>query len=505
MAQNSNQDESYNAMLQQLMQRRQSEATEASRVAAPNLVTSGTVISSDANRQQAPSGLAAGLGAPVARIAPAASDVVDLTGDDERQQNSPPVMQQTMAAQQPQPAYRLPAALPPDAAVGQYLAAQNPQQQPGNQTSVAQAVMSSIRNMADNPYAATLLNALMYGGAQAAGINVAAPTSNLSNNQNRVITSGVNPNPYFSGHPLPNQGASHPLGLGGFGMNMLGNGLRNGPFGGITSLYPASYTGPSISRQSGAPDNSNRNTAVQPTPAYAKAALDAVLAGMQSAGKDDEREPPQGLMSVSLLRHQRLALHWMCKRESGSSLPIGGILADDQGLGKTVTTIALILSEPEQQTLSNMKLSKDSTPTRPSSRMKLEPSPVVPNPTTTTDNNSDGVKAEASSGLLLGGDASSDDIVEIQDDATGSELSDEDDVIELDLTEQERALARLGPVSSSGMAQAGTLVVCPATVLYQWEQEIKDKTSRLSGITVYIYHGKCKLLCLIGIVTISFE
>lgn len=52
--------------------------------------------------------------------------------------------------------------------------------------------------------------------------------------------------------------------------------------------------------------------------------------------------PPPHTLNMPLLKHQRLALAWMCKREL-SKTP-GGILADDQGLGKTVSTIALILT-----------------------------------------------------------------------------------------------------------------------------------------------------------------
>ena len=54
--------------------------------------------------------------------------------------------------------------------------------------------------------------------------------------------------------------------------------------------------------------------------------------------------PPtqQGRMTVELMPHQREAFTWMTWRESQS--PRGGILADDQGLGKTVSTIALIVS-----------------------------------------------------------------------------------------------------------------------------------------------------------------
>lgn len=44
----------------------------------------------------------------------------------------------------------------------------------------------------------------------------------------------------------------------------------------------------------------------------------------------------QGALLVPLMRHQKLALAWMVKRETSGNQPIGGILADDQGLGKTV-------------------------------------------------------------------------------------------------------------------------------------------------------------------------
>ncbi|KAL1223674.1 Helicase-like transcription factor CHR28 [Cardamine amara subsp. amara] len=57
-----------------------------------------------------------------------------------------------------------------------------------------------------------------------------------------------------------------------------------------------------------------------------------------------ERGLPPGVLTVPLMRHQKIALEWMRKREKRSGLCLGGILlADDQGLGKTISTIALIL------------------------------------------------------------------------------------------------------------------------------------------------------------------
>ncbi|CAM6086861.1 unnamed protein product [Calypogeia fissa] len=57
----------------------------------------------------------------------------------------------------------------------------------------------------------------------------------------------------------------------------------------------------------------------------------------------DEATPPDGHMTVPLMKHQRIALAWMIVREIDDSNPRGGILADDQGMGKTITTISLIL------------------------------------------------------------------------------------------------------------------------------------------------------------------
>lgn len=61
-------------------------------------------------------------------------------------------------------------------------------------------------------------------------------------------------------------------------------------------------------------------------------ALRGVLEGMAVNGPSEEADPPEGSMTVPLLKHQKLALSWMKKRESGtiSNQPVGGILADDQ-------------------------------------------------------------------------------------------------------------------------------------------------------------------------------
>lgn len=65
----------------------------------------------------------------------------------------------------------------------------------------------------------------------------------------------------------------------------------------------------------------------------------------------------QKSLMISVLRHQKMALAWMLKREMGST-PRGGILADDQGLGKTVSTMSLIVSNMPDPTTRGVRPSQ---------------------------------------------------------------------------------------------------------------------------------------------------
>ena len=109
---------------------------------------------------------------------------------------------------------------------------------------------------------------------------------------------------------------------------------------------------------------------------------------------------PHGALTVPLLRHQRRALAWMSAREAGGA-PVGGLLADDQGLGKTLTTIALVVSR------------------RP------PPRPAV----------------------------------------------------------------RLSALPPGAAVAAGTLVVCPTSVLRQWARELRSRVSGAAALSVLLYHG----------------
>ncbi|XP_058090253.1 helicase-like transcription factor CHR28 isoform X2 [Magnolia sinica] len=149
-----------------------------------------------------------------------------------------------------------------------------------------------------------------------------------------------------------------------------------------------------------------------------------------------EASLPDGLLSVPLLRHQRIALAWMLQKESASLHCLGGILADDQGLGKTISTIALIQMQRPVQSKST-----------------------------------------------------SDDLSQVKTEA-------------LNLDEDDRATSefwkvkKIGkhedfkyPTSRKGRPAAGTLVVCPASVLRQWARELDEKVTDDAKLSVLVYHG----------------
>lgn len=75
----------------------------------------------------------------------------------------------------------------------------------------------------------------------------------------------------------------------------------------------------------------------------------------KSSDATSEMDTPVEMKSL-LMKHQRQALFWMVNRESEDNPPghpRGGILADDQGFGKTVSMIALLLTnrpEPNGET-----------------------------------------------------------------------------------------------------------------------------------------------------------
>ncbi|CAA0825121.1 SNF2 domain-containing protein / helicase domain-containing protein / zinc finger protein-related [Striga hermonthica] len=154
-----------------------------------------------------------------------------------------------------------------------------------------------------------------------------------------------------------------------------------------------------------------------------------------------EATPPDGLLSVPLLKHQRIALSWMVNKETKSACCSGGILADDQGLGKTVSTIALILKErpaSSKGSMSNEKQSETET-------LNLD------DDDDDDDNSVSEAKPQQVSGCPINGGNNS-------------------------------LLAR-------GRPSGGTLIVCPTSVLRQWSEELHNKVTREADLSVLVYYG----------------
>ncbi|XP_063860938.1 transcription termination factor 2-like isoform X2 [Scylla paramamosain] len=139
------------------------------------------------------------------------------------------------------------------------------------------------------------------------------------------------------------------------------------------------------------------------------------------------KEDQPACLKVALMDHQCRGLAWLLWRES--QLPPGGILADDMGLGKTLTMISLILRHQE----------------------------LV----------SEGILADDFSSLKEEQDSGEED--------TGGWI-----------TKKSGGASRFSLVPSSG-----TLVVCPASLLGQWEGEVKRHVQR-GNLRVLVYHGNAR-------------
>ncbi|CAM6092101.1 unnamed protein product [Calypogeia fissa] len=195
-------------------------------------------------------------------------------------------------------------------------------------------------------------------------------------------------------------------------------------------------------------------------PATAEAIMKDTLAG----NNKEEELPPEGQLSVPLLKHQRVALAWMKKRELEGRIPgpdgkagilQGGILADDQGLGKTISTISLILKEraPIKKTSSEVlcvDVLDDDDDSRVAGNANTVPSSIS----------------------------------QKQDNSLSSDLSNSGTP-----TNAQTSQADVVAVSSKFRPAAGTLIVCPTSVLRQWATEIKEKVTEKAGLSVLIYHG----------------
>ncbi|KAM3211061.1 hypothetical protein ACQJBY_064722 [Aegilops geniculata] len=198
----------------------------------------------------------------------------------------------------------------------------------------------------------------------------------------------------------------------------------------------------------------------------------------------DKREDDldEGVLSVSLLKHQKMALAWMVSKENSSHCA-GGILADDQGLGKTVSTIALILKQKSQQ---SKFMCADSDPLKSEALNLDEDDEAV----TVVDKAKQSMNDEPKKDL----DASLSTAASTSDVKPSSSHM---DIVPNRIVESkvERKKTKTGTSSASSTMRsmtrpaAGTLVVCPASVLKQWANELNDKVSQSARLSVLVYHG----------------
>ncbi|CAA7036442.1 unnamed protein product [Microthlaspi erraticum] len=175
-----------------------------------------------------------------------------------------------------------------------------------------------------------------------------------------------------------------------------------------------------------------------------------------------------GTLSVPLMRHQKIALAWMFQKETKSLNCSGGILADDQGLGKTVSTIALILKQKFES-----QLNSENSSQQVSEILDLD-----------ADDESENAKHESNSQVKSELKISSNSETKVMtaggSDENGS--SDMEKVKDEEVSTSTRAFNRKRPA-------AGTLIVCPASVVRQWARELDEKVSDECKLSVLVYHG----------------
>ncbi|CAN7019075.1 unnamed protein product [Brassica rapa subsp. trilocularis] len=162
-----------------------------------------------------------------------------------------------------------------------------------------------------------------------------------------------------------------------------------------------------------------------------------------------EVDLPDGLLSVPLMKHQKIALAWMFQKETRSAPCLGGILADDQGLGKTISTIALILKQMHEA-----KSKSENSSNQVAEALDLDADDESENPFVKQE--SKAISVNGSFGMKK--------------------------------AREEEASTSTRKFNGKRPA-AGTLIVCPASVVRQWARELDEKVTEEAKLSVLIYHG----------------
>lgn len=196
-------------------------------------------------------------------------------------------------------------------------------------------------------------------------------------------------------------------------------------------------------------------------------ALDQLFARLDEERRTIKTVTPSPVITSPLYPHQKEALAWMMERENNNTLPPfwtydklmyenilssfrtsnrpevcrGGILADDMGLGKTLETIALIATN------------------RPG-----VPIPVIQE---------------------MSRPANSTAVSACQAQKKRSNKRGKGKVPKIVATTQDEQASTSSPPAAAG--PKATLIVCPLSVMFTWEQQIAEHID--GSLSVYRYHG----------------
>ncbi|XP_017057176.1 transcription termination factor 2 [Drosophila ficusphila] len=176
----------------------------------------------------------------------------------------------------------------------------------------------------------------------------------------------------------------------------------------------------------------------------------------ESSHTDDDLEKQPAHLMVRLLKHQQAGLKWMQFRERQRIS--GGILADDMGLGKTLSMIALVLAsqEAKQKKRLDKQRALESKWTEEFNRLKTK---KIRKFRIFDDEEDSAAEEEKYEPPVKRKCQAPEEIVY---------SSDEDDNVRY--------------------PSAGTLVVCPMSVMCQWAQEVSSKVAP-NALKVLTFHG----------------